>query len=176
MKYITKKSSATGKKLAEVEMKMNECFDVQIAMAKKYGFKKWRRGFWCVSGRFSAVIFAPNTEVDTKVWKNVNGSKNEWMPKCNTKKGKEIQKDFDTMPCVKPSELNNCVGYNETFGNIGFNRGNDKFYGITAEDLWEIKAPADCKEITTTEYNNLFQPKEEPKVAKRQRSVANVAK
>lgn len=157
MKYITKRTSNTGKKLSAVLEKMKFCLDAQKELSKKYGFIAWRKDYLIVAGGFSSVMFPKTTEVDKTLWKNVNNSNNEWMPKLNTKAGKAIGKEFTSLPCVKPFELNECVGYNtNAWESIGCDWSNEEYFGFDISEKWNYSPPADCKEVTTTRYKQLF--------------------
>ena len=131
-------------------------------MLVSLGAQKWRVGYWVAEGGVSAVIFNDPSTVDKKTWKNVNRSKNEWMPRLNTPEGKEMDKKLSALPKVSIKELNACIGFQEQmFKTIGLYMGNKQYFGITAEDDWGIKPPPDCKEVTVTEYNSLFKEKKQ---------------
>lgn len=156
MYYITTKTGTTGKKFASISKKMNECLVAQIKLSKKLGFKTWRDAYWVVSGGLSAVIFQNPEKVDKKVWKNVNDSKDEWMPRLNTKEGKEIQLLMSELPVTELGALNKCIDFNDNWKAIGFDARNKKYFCFMTEEKWNLKVPKDCTEITTTKYKQLF--------------------
>lgn len=152
MYFITERTSKTGLKFTEVVKKMKEVRETTIKFAKKHGFKSWRPGHFTVVGGISSIEYL--TPPDLKVWKKVN--ENEYMPRLNSKKGKEIRDEMKALPSVHPNDLNGCIGFDQMWSTIGFNQGNKKYYGISVKEEWDIKMPKDCKEITTTEYKKLF--------------------
>ena len=157
MYFITKKTSVTGKKFQIIADKMNVVQDAQKALAKEMGFKAWRKGYWCFCGGFSSIIFekAP----DEKLWKKVNG--NEWMPRLNSKAGKELEAKLDACPKIKGNEINECIGFKDgfPFKTIGFAMRSKTHFGFVVGENWDVKIPKDCKEVTITKYNSIFKIK-----------------
>jgi len=153
MYFITKRTSATGKKFQIIADKMNVISDAQRALSKEIGFKTWRGGYWIFWGGFSAVIF--EKEPDLKLWKKVNGS--EWMPRLNSKEGKALQAKLDACPKMRPDEINKCIGFSgQPFKTIGFARNSKTHFGFIVKQEWGVKIPKDCKEVTETKYNSIF--------------------
>lgn len=158
MHFITKKDSKTGKKFEVASKKIADAFKAQRSLAASLEIKSWRERLWVVCGGFSSIIF--EKEPDKAIWKNVNGSKIEWMPRLTNKEGKAIQALFDNMPVLERSELNSCIGFDECIlKQIGFSRTNKDYYGFVIEPDWDIKIPNDCKEVTHSDYNKLFKIK-----------------
>lgn len=157
MKFITKRTSKTGKKFMALLDKIQECRVAQNKMSKEIGFSEWRGAYHVSFGGVSSVIFKDKKSVDKKVWKNVNGSDNEWMPRLNTKIGKGIYLKLKSLPTISKEELNDCVGFKgNPFQSIGVNFTNKDFIGFELIEKWEYKAPEDCEEVTVTRYNKLF--------------------
>lgn len=156
MYYITKKTSDTGKKFAEVNNKMIEAFNSRKEFCVKHDIKTFRGDLWAVEGGLSAIIFEDNITIDPKIWKNVNSSKNEWMPRLNTKAGKEFQKKIDLLPTVSRSELNSCINWDGRWSHIGFQTTNSEYYGFTTNEKWDLTIPEDCEEVTSKRYKELF--------------------
>lgn len=153
MYFITKKTSATGKKFKAIDLRMDEISKQNKKIAKEIGFDSWRKGYWTAFGGFSSLIF--KKEPDMKIYKRNNGS--EWMPRLNCKEGKEIQDKLNSGNTVERNELNMCIGFDGApFSTIGFARNNKTYYGFSIDEKWKIKVPKDCKEITVTKYNSLF--------------------
>lgn len=153
MHFITKKTSETGIKFQSVSEKADAALKSAKALAKEIGFYKWRGGYWLVYGGFSSLIFKDNP--DEKVFKKVNG--NEWMPRLNTKKGKEIQAKLDATPRVTIDDLNQCIGFNGApFKTIGYNTNNDEYFGFIVDEKWDVKIPSDCEEVTVSKYKEIF--------------------
>ncbi len=153
MYFMTHNDSDTGLKFAYVQFDMEEAIEAQKAMATKYGFEAWRPGYWSLAGRFSSVVFkeAP----DMKLWKLVKGD-NEYMPRLTSKAGKSIDAEFSKMPWVPNWRLNECVGIKDQFGHIGVCWNHPDLLGFSVPDEWEFTCPADCREITRTEYLQTF--------------------
>lgn len=160
MKFITPRDSATGKKFAEIVKKAKQATDAQKAFAKQYKISEWRQAYWSVWGGISAVAFKKGVKVDTTIWRNVNGSKDEWMPRKNTRMGKFIMAEIDALPIVRNNDLSACIGYKNMFNQIGFNASNKKYFGFSVLEKWKVKIPNDCEEVTTTKYNLLFKEEE----------------
>jgi hypothetical protein len=157
MKFITKKDSETGKKFQVIADKLKEARNAQKQLVEELGFKAWRAGYWLVRSGFSALC-SPITKPDPTIWKNVNGSKNEFMPRANRKAGKEIIKKFDAMPVVSSDDLNQCIGFNGApFSTIGFAfKKNGEYFGFSVKEDWNVQIPEDCLEVTVSHYNDLF--------------------
>jgi hypothetical protein len=135
---------------------MSECFKAQKALGNKYGFNKWRSGFWCVSGGISSCLEF-NDIPDKKIWKEIRLG--EYLPKLTNKSGKLIEKEMIELPTVSIRELNMCIGFNSSIEfTIGFSRHNEIYFGFIIGDDWkvDITIPTDCEEITYTNYNKLF--------------------
>lgn len=155
MYFITEKKSETGKKFKIVLDKKDDVYKKQKQIANEIGFHQWRHGYWTVFGGFSCLMFKENQ--NDKIWKK---QEDGWMPKLNTKEGKEIQAKLDACPKVGIEELNKCVGFDGApFNTIGFDWSNKKYFGFTVNEKWKVKIPKDCREVTTTEYRKLFPPK-----------------
>ena len=155
MYFITERNSETGKKFQQVERKSEECFNAQKQLANKYKFHSWREGYWVVYGGMSSCLNFDETP-DSKIWGKGFGN-GEYFPKKNSKIGKEINKEIEQLPKVTIDELNQCVGFNGApFKTIGFSAKNDKFFGFSVGENWDFIPPTDCKEITTSEYRELF--------------------
>lgn len=153
MHFITKKTSETGKKFQVISEKADAVLKADKAVAKEIGFEQWRGGYWLVWGGFSSLIF--KEKPDEKVFKKVNG--NEWMPRLNTKAGKEIQAKLDATPRVTIDELNQCIGFDGApFKTIGFAQNNKDYFGFIVDEKWEVKIPKDCEEVTVSKYNEIF--------------------
>ncbi len=156
--YITKQTSTTGKKFKAVSNDLDAAFKAQKEMSKEIGFQRWRSSIFKLGGGISSVIF--DEKPNTKLWRNVNGSNNEWMPKLNNKEGKAIYERFKLLPKVRETALNDCIGWKGDFVNrIGFARNNKTHYGFYVDGQYKMKIPKDCKEITATEYKKLFKIK-----------------
>jgi len=155
MKFITKKSSETGKRFQIISDKRSEVFKKQKQVANEIGFHQWRHGYWTVWGGFSCLMFKENP--NEKVYKK---QEDGWMPRLNSKEGKKIQAQLDACSKVGINELNQCIGFDGApFKTIGFGSNNKNYFGFEVEEDWGVKIPKDCKEVTTTEYNKLFKEK-----------------
>ena len=139
MYFITKKESETGKKFQKIKDKFKVCLEDQKALADKYGFISWRRASW---------------EVVVK-------GKTEYSPRLNTKEGKVLQAEFKQATVITKAELNACIGWNESFlKSIGLDWNNDEYFCFFIEEDWtDVPIPADCTEITTSKYKELFKRK-----------------
>jgi hypothetical protein len=160
MYFITKKESETGKKFQKIKDKFKVCLEDQKALADKYGFISWRRASWEVVGGISSVTFHKCATVDAKLWKLVKG-KTEYSPRLNTKEGKVLQAEFKQATVITKAELNACIGWNESFlKSIGLDWNNDEYFCFFIEEDWtDVPIPADCTEITTSKYKELFKRK-----------------
>lgn len=154
MFFITKKDSDTGKKFTAYQEKAKECLAAVDELKKELGFSSYRGAYWSLAGGVSAVCF--KTFPDKKIWKNVNGVHNEWMPRLKSKEGKELQAKFDNLPRLQYEDLNACVGVDDPISHLGFTL-NDEYFGIEISDSWYFfNKPEDCEEVTFTKYDELF--------------------
>lgn len=155
MKYITLKTSETGKKFIDCFEEMKEAAKQARELAISLGAEKWRGYPGVASGGISSLIF--DTVPDKKIWKNVYGSSNEWMPNLNTKEGKRIYSLIQNLPLVSRHKLNQCIGFDGQFTkNIGYEVGRGKYVGFIVDEEWDVQVPDDCEEVTTTRYNVLL--------------------
>lgn len=149
--YKTLKTSETGRKFQAIEDKAKVCRTAQVAMAEKYGFTKWRSSRWAAYGGISSVVF--ENEPDKTIWKREG--RQEYSPRCNIKAGKDIQSEFDALPTIDSDEVNACIGYDECMSTIGVQFGDGDFFGFSIDSDAFDDIPADCIEITGTEYEKL---------------------
>lgn len=156
MYYITKQNSKTGKRFKEISTKIEQVTYECKKVATQLGLKKWRPSNWLAYGGFYSIIF--DTPPDPKVWKRIDNMPNEYMPKLNTTKGKQIQELLDATPRIGQHELNECIGFNNgaPWKTIGFAQNNKEYFGFEIGEDWNVKIPADCTEVTRTRYNELF--------------------
>lgn len=154
MFYITKKSSETGKKFAQVIEKKAKAFEDQKTLSEKYGFKQWRGGYRCVFGGMSSCLEFKETP-DKKIW-GKGAQKGEYYPKKNSKVAKVVWQEFQDVTKVTSDELNACVGLKNQLNTIGFASAHIVFFGFETSKKWCLKVPADCEEVTETKYDELF--------------------
>lgn len=156
--YKILRTSETGKKFTEIEKRGDVCHEVLKAFLDKYGFQKYRPSRISHIGGISSCV-NPSSPLDPKLWKDSGYGINEWMPKLNTKEGKAIMKEINTLPIVDIDELNEVVGYEGNHfksAHIGFSSVNKTYYGFVLADKWKVTPPSDSEEITASEYKRLF--------------------
>lgn len=149
--FITPKDSKTGQKFASIQAKVNESKAQIKKLSEEIGFKEYYNPTYFLAGGIDGLVF-PKTP-DKKIWKDYGD--NSWMPKKNTKKGKEIQAKLDSVVSVTRYELNQCIGYTGYAGFIGFAFNPDAF-GFTLNDEWGVSAPKDCEEVTLSKFKEVF--------------------
>jgi hypothetical protein len=172
MKYITPRNSETGKKFAAIEQQLNDAHEACKKLAKELRIKEWRPCRWHVAGGMESIIFEKGVEVDMKTWKLFEGMEGEYTPRLSSKTGKTMAAKIGGLPKVERKDLNECIGFNgNIFRTIGFAMTNPEYYGFIVAEEWKVKIPADCEEVTTSRYNQMFD-----RTSKAERSVANVAK
>lgn len=154
MYYITKKDSETGKKFQALYQKMKEIRKKQKEIADKFNLSCWAEKHFQIAGQFRLVSFKEGEKIDLKNWKKYGGE--FYLPKLSTKKGKEIQAEFDNIPIVSWEDLNACVGIKESRFHIGFRFNNDTYFGFTAKEEWGVEVPSDCEEITLAKWKEIF--------------------
>lgn len=155
MYFITKKTSTTGKKIKAVMDKANECLAAQKKLGKELGFNQWREAYWRFAGGISAVMFKETP--DLQAWRQVTGNpKGEYIPRKNTKAGKELWKKIEALPTVTINAINECVNAKHIFpSHVGVSQ-NKTHWCIISDEKWDIDFPSDCKEITVSEKQKLF--------------------
>lgn len=154
MYYITKKESKTGLKFQELIAERDKCTEAAVILSKKYGFEEWRQGYWKAFGGISSCIF--KEQPDKKIW-GKGAAPGEYMPKRNSKIGKQINQEFDELPTVSLFQLNKCIGWESSgFQSIGFSFGNDEYFGFSVSEKRNLTVPEDCEEVTTSRYRELF--------------------
>jgi hypothetical protein len=162
--YITKKESETGKKFNDVFVKFVSIREAQLDLCEKYKFRKLREQSSLAFGGITSCGGFEKTP-DSKIWKKLktaNGTDDEYFPKKSSKEGKKILDEFKQISILPYSELNECIGFNDAFGSIGFYQ-NEEFFGFSLNEKWNFKVPDNCEEITTTRFNELFRTKEHSK-------------
>lgn len=154
MKIIIKKSSATGKKIANIFTRADEAWEQEKKIVSSFGAEQFSRRSDCMGGGITSLRFE---EVpDMRVWKEHGQYHNHYSPRRNTKKGMEIQDMFDAVPMVKRFDLDEVLGNNDPFRSMGFIRGSGEYFGFTIGDDWNIDLPDDAKEVTVAEYKKIF--------------------
>lgn len=157
MYYITKKDSETGKKLQEVINKIKEANSAAKEAAKGLGAnEEIIRDGWFLAGGIKGVVLPngtnnPALRLDTK---SIN--RDVYVPNLKRKEGKELKVRLSKLPVVDKSELNEVVGFDNPFSNIGYNYGNDDYFAFSILEDWNINMPDDCEEITTNRYKEMF--------------------
>lgn len=150
--YIVKRTSVTGKKFVALEKQIAIMRKQHKALSKELGFTQYRGGYGCFGG-FSAICF--DKEPNMEVWKRVN--RGEYMPRLNTKAGKEIQAKLNAPIKISHNELNKCIGFDGfPFQTIGYNANSKTYFGFIVGDDWGVKIPKDCKEVTNSQYQKTF--------------------
>ena len=154
--YITAKGSNTGVKFNEISKKWDAVYEAQKALANKYGFSEWRRGYWLAYGGISSVRGLKN--VDSKIWKKAKEvDADSYTPKRSSKEGKAIYDEFRGLPTISIEELNACIGFEEDLVKcIGFACNNEDYFGFITDEKWNIEVPSDCEEVTYIRYRELF--------------------
>lgn len=153
MYYITKKDTETGKKFQILKQKLRKIRKKQKKIADKFKLFCWIDKPFQIAGQIWLVSFKEGEKIDLKNWKKYKNK--YYLPKLNTKKGKEIQAEFDDIPIISWEELNACVDIKENHFHIGFNFS-EEYFGFTAKEEWEVEIPADCEEITFTQWKEIF--------------------
>ena len=157
MYFITKRTSETGNKFQKIEEKIDRIHKEQIALADELGFEQWRGHGLYVFGGFSSLVFTEKP--DMKIYKLVLHP-NEYMPKRNSKKGKEIDAKLNAGEVVTRKDLNDCVGLNSSFSKcIGLDIHNSEHFGFQVKEEWDFTPPADCEEVTSARYHEIFSHK-----------------
>ena len=152
MYYITPKSSETGRKFAGYIEMTRTVFDQQKQLAYELGFARWLT--WQVTGTIACVQF--DAIPDPKIWKQRKSEPDKWVPRRDTKAGKEVAAKLENGSKIQWQDLNSCIGLDDVFYHIGFAVGKDNdFYGFEV-DKAELKIPEDCEEVTSIRYNKLF--------------------
>jgi hypothetical protein len=155
MKYITKRTSETGKKFEEIEIRRKKIQDNIEKLGDKLGFRFYCYDSLSVIG-ISAAQF--DKEPDMTVYKKEKGTRNVYSPRFRNKQGKEIYQMFKDCGSISNGEINACIGFHNPFTTIGFDFSNKEYIGFEVLEKWKVKVPNDCIEITVTEYNKIFNP------------------
>ena len=152
--FITPKDSDTGKKLAEIDRKMNACNDEQKKMLEKHGFQKlYPKPFVAWGGIDSFVSFIGGTP-DPSVWRKTAQG---YVPLRSSPGGKAIAAELQEMSVVMIHELNFCVNVREKLNSIGFYRRHTTHYGFTVISDWRFDKPADCTEVIGSDFLEMFE-------------------
>lgn len=155
MYYITKKTTKTGKKFQAITEKAKRVNSETKKLITELGATHWRPKAWAAWGGISAMRF--KEKPDLNIYKEV--MKGEFMPRRNTKAGKELSEKIKALPVVEKHDLNLCIGATDLWPySIGFAKGKTHF-GFITSDEWSVKIPKDCIEVTRTKYNQLFRIK-----------------
>lgn len=157
MYFRTLKESETGKKLGEVYERGIEAWNKRNELIgelmKEYPSMtgKFREpGGFVIWGGVYSILFSE--EPDPNVWFPI--TEGEYMPLDVSEKGKEISDKLSALPVVKYTEINACFDHHDAHDIIGFKDGT-KYYGFEVDPKWNVKIPADCEEVLSTQYANL---------------------
>lgn len=153
MYFITKKDSETGKKFQALDEKIIEKRDAINKLIDKYGLTGVYIHKPSCGGRIHSVEFkeTPNP----KLWKKARHV--GYYPK-RTKEGIAIIKEFCSIPQISSNDINMCVGFGGApFKTIGYNLTSiGDYFGFEVGDDWVFTPPADCEEVTSSRYKQLF--------------------
>ena len=160
MYFKVLRTSETGKRFKVVSDKMDECTKQIHALSEKYGFKRWRHFNFEVWGGLSAVLFAEKEDEEflnrpsSSLWTEVRGG---YLPKRNTKIGKQMYEEFKQLSTVGIKELNEVVGYkpDSPWAHIGFSFRHPLYFLFETKDGIPFTPPYDCVEIMYSEYESL---------------------
>lgn len=153
MRYITSKDSETGMKFNAIADKRDQIYGAIEVILDELGIDEYRQGYWTAIGGISSLVYPKDKEVPTYLKKVVN---NEYMPKLNTKKGKQLQARIDALPLVSNIELNSCIGFQNRFSTVGVKFNHPKWYIFEVDENWDVEVPIDCEEITKERYKELL--------------------
>lgn len=166
MYLITEKTSKQSEKITALFERMAEVNRIaQATVDKLLDSEKnisFRIGHFAVAGGVSSILIEDEDFDPGKVWKEVR--KNEYYPKKNTKRGKAIAEELQSLPTIQPGEINRLIDINQVWGNVGIYVSNPTYFGIVigesmleeAEKEQNWKIPEGYKEVTRTEFNTLF--------------------
>ena len=163
--YKVLKDSDTGKKFAELIQRGEACAEAAKKFLERHGFTKYRPSRISYNGGISACA-SPKETPNPKIWKKAKNG--DYMPRCNTNEGRAVMEKIEALPIVDIDELNNIVGYDSDgwkHSHIGFlgNTSKSGYYGFIVFAEWNVKVPADCIEITGSEYTELSQLNDNPR-------------
>lgn len=151
-------NSGTGKKFQELGEMLKAKQNALEALRDKYGFKN----IYTMNESFGGGIHSVKgfiEEPDKKHWRKVEATSG-YYPSKRTLKGREILKEFKAVPVVASRDINSCVGFDgEPFRTIGYNmmKPDSGYYGFQVGDDWRFTAPADCEEVTRSQYLEIFE-------------------
>ena len=155
MYFKTLKDSETGQKITRIKEKMSNAFGEAQKIANEVNADKWRscdKFPYAVVGGISSFLITKNIP---EYFKPLGGP-NEYMPNLTKKEGKALQERINQLPKVTHAELNLAVGYNNDTNCIGYVFDSKyKWYLFSLHRDWDYTPPADCLEITASEYKLL---------------------
>lgn len=157
MFYITKRDSETGKKFADLQQLFAQSHKEKVELAKKYGFGGWTE--WQIGFGIANVVFAEGVIPDEKLWKpSKSHNRDCYKPNLRTKVGRALQNELNSAKRVYPQDINFPVlrdHPDNPWMTIGF-RSAGNYYGFETPAKWKYELPADCEEVTSIKYKELF--------------------
>lgn len=134
------------------------------AFTDEFGVAKYRPWYQSIGGGITSMIF--ENEPDLKVWKSSGFGKNEYMPRCNNKAGKEIQKRIDAFQKVTWDDLNEVISKKSSpFWCPGIiNTKECMLLNISDKNVNELIKSKDLIEILDSEYFTLKEAFEAKKI------------
>lgn len=160
MYYITKKDSETGVKFTSLLAKIKEAKDAAMKEAESFGAKQWLNIPWYIQGGISGIILPNGTDNNALRLDKRSKHENVYTPNQRSNAGKILYNKWHELPKVSRKELNSIINIDAWPSHIGYNIGNEVYYAFKVNSEWDVSnIPADCEEITTTRYKELFPSK-----------------
>lgn len=144
-----KRNSEIGSKLSKLLSVIPKAMEEAKVLCEKYNFKCYREGYWTYAGGLSSFS-EPTKEVNEKLFKK--NKYGDYEPRLNSKIGKSIQKEMQTVSRVERSDVNALFGL-DIFSGLGISFNNKEWIGVAIKDKKAI--PHYATEITRTEYETL---------------------
>ncbi len=159
--YRTLRTSATGQKLQAIQDKGVEANAAKERLREKYGWENTYASNEYIYGDISGVTFPTGTEVDMQMWKpDKSIAYNAYSPRRGHKKGKAIYEEFRAVPRATRYDIDKIVGHHQAFNHVGYTMENDTYFGFAVNAGWRVEVPADCEEITASQYEELCKKSE----------------
>jgi hypothetical protein len=157
MYYKTLKGSDTYKNFDKLQQDIMAVTKAAFALVEELGYESYIDKRMACAGGISGIQIAEKP----KGWKRVYQKHYDdvYFPS-DIKANKELLAKIEALPYVNFTQLNDCVGYKEqTLGTTWMYKigcsWHDDYVLFTVNDKARFTPPADCTEITVTEYNKL---------------------
>ena len=162
MKFKVLKNTELYNNIYNILNEKVAAINASMDLCKKLGGITFRPSGWSIGGGISSICFP--VEQDLKIWKKTGYGPLEYMPRLNSKLGKEISAQIAALPEVRYTELNGLFGPKSPFWCPAIQNAENCFILNIPDKYANSITNTDLIEILNSEYFALKEAQESAKI------------